>query len=83
MFKNYLLIIVRNIRTNSFYVLVNVLGLGIAIACCVIAFTNYQFDKNFDAFHSKKDIVFRVDSRKASNSFTYGITPLPWPAVAG
>ncbi len=77
MFKNYLLIIVRNIRTNSFYVLVNVLGLGIAIACCVIAFTNYQFDKNFDAFHSKKDTVFRVDSRKASNSFTYGITPLP------
>lgn len=77
MFKNYLLIIARNIRTNSFYVLVNVLGLGIAIACCVIAFTNYQFDKNFDAFHSKKDTVFRVDSRKASNSFAYGITPFP------
>lgn len=77
MLKNYLLIIARNFRKNSFYILVNVFGLGIAMACCVIAFTNYQFDKHFDAFHSKKDRIFRVDSRKASNSLIHGITPLP------
>ena len=77
MLQNYLRIVLRNVRKNAFYVLVNVLGMGIALACCIIAYVNYQFDRDFDAFHSKKDTIFRLDSRKASNDLIYGITPLP------
>ncbi len=82
MLQNYLRIVLRNVRKNAFYVLVNVIGMGIALACCIIAFVNYQFDRDFDAFHSKKDTVFKLDSRKTSNDLIYGITPLPLGAAA-
>lgn len=82
MLQNYLRIVLRNVRKNAFYVLVNVLGMGIALACCIIAYVNYQFDRDFDAFHSKKDRVFKLDSRKASNDLIYGITPLPLAEAA-
>lgn len=82
MLQNYLRIVLRNVRKNAFYVLVNVIGMGIALACCIIAFVNYQFDRDFDAFHSKKDTVFKLDSRKASNDLIYGITPLPLAEAA-
>ncbi|MBX2874131.1 MAG: ABC transporter permease [Saprospiraceae bacterium] len=82
MLQNYLRIVLRNVRKNAFYVLVNVIGMGIALACCIIAFVNYQFDRDFDAFHSQKDTVFKLDSRKASNDLIYGITPLPLAEAA-
>ncbi|NRB51118.1 MAG: ABC transporter permease [Saprospiraceae bacterium] len=82
MLQNYLRIVLRNVRKNAFYVLVNVIGMGIALACCIIAFVNYQFDRDFDAFHSKRDTVFKLDSRKTSNDLIYGITPLPLAAAA-
>lgn len=82
MLQNYLRIVLRNVRKNVFYVLVNVLGMGIALACCIIAYVNYQFDRDFDAFHTKKNRVFKLDSRKTSNDLIYGITPLPLAKAA-
>ena len=77
MLQNYFKIAARNILKNKFYVLVNIFGLGLALSCCIIAYLNWEFDKNFDAFHQNVDQLFKVNVIKASNDQPYGISPLP------
>ncbi len=38
MFKNYLKVAFRNLSKNRSYVLINTLGMGIALACCITAY---------------------------------------------
>jgi ABC-type antimicrobial peptide transport system permease subunit len=62
MFKNYLLITIRNILRNKIFLLINVLGMGIAVACCIVAFLNWQFSATFDAHHLNGQNIYRVQS---------------------
>ena len=55
MFKNYLKITVRNLLKNKVYVAINVVGLGLALACCIVAYLNTQFDWTFDQNHKNID----------------------------
>ena len=77
MLKNYFKITLRNINRNKFYFVVNVFGLGIALACSIIAYLNYQYDADFDTMHENADEVFRVVCTRASDGRPYGISPLP------
>lgn len=60
MFNNYLLIAFRNLRKNSTYTLLNILGLGLSIACCIVIFLMLQYHLSFDAYHSRADRTVRV-----------------------
>ncbi|GAA0893949.1 ABC transporter permease [Fulvivirga kasyanovii] len=52
MIKNYLKITYRNLKRNKIYVLINTLGMGIAMACCLTAYLliayNLEFDDHFN-----------------------------------
>ncbi len=61
MCKNYLKIILRNITKNIIYVLINIIGLGLAIAVCIVAYLNFKFDAEFDTCHENSDQIFRVE----------------------
>ncbi|MCO6491381.1 MAG: ABC transporter permease [Phaeodactylibacter sp.] len=83
MLHNYFKIALRNIWKNKLYFGINVMGLGIALACSVIAYLNYAFDQSFDAFHQKRDRICRVNMIRQSNGVEYGLAPLPLgPAAA-
>ncbi len=60
MIQNYFKIAFRHIIRNKSYLLINVIGLGLAFACCIIAFVNYQFANQADSFHEKEDQIFHV-----------------------
>ena len=60
MIKNFLKIALRHISRNKTYLLINVIGLGLAFACCIVAFVNYQYFNQANGFHEKKDQIFRV-----------------------
>ncbi|MCO6480888.1 MAG: ABC transporter permease [Phaeodactylibacter sp.] len=83
MLRNYLKIALRNIWKNKLYFGINVVGLGIALACSIIAYLNYAFDRSFDAFHQKRDRIYRVNMIRQGNGLEYGLAPLPLgPAAA-
>ncbi len=77
MLQNYFKVALRNLFRNKLYVLINVLGLGLALACCIIAYLNWKYNNDFDAFHTQKDYLFRVEVFKETNDQLYGIAPLP------
>ncbi len=79
MLKNYLLITFRSLWKNKLFVITNILGLGIAITCCIIAYLNFEFNKDFNAFHENKDKIFKVNCYRDINgeSIKFGIAPAP------
>lgn len=82
MIQNYLKLALRHLRRNGRYVLINVLGLGIALAFCIFSFENYQFAHSFDAWHPAKERVFRVETYKNSNHLLHGVCPAYLPPQA-
>lgn len=60
MLRNYCRIAVRNLRRRSFYTTLNVFGLSLGIACSLILFQFITYHLGFDAYHQKKDNIYRV-----------------------
>ncbi len=60
MFKNYLKIALRNLKKNPGYSMINIAGLVIGLACCVLILLYVQDELTFDAFHKKSDRIYRL-----------------------
>src|SRR5882672_11039770 len=78
MIKNYFLITFRSLLKNKVFILINVFGMGIAIACCIVGYLAFEYDTEFDAIHKNKKQIYRVSSvREFENKFTrFGNAPL-------
>jgi ABC-type antimicrobial peptide transport system permease subunit len=64
---------------NKLFIFINVFGMGIALAICIVCYFAYEYDVTFDAVHKNREQVYRVSSvREFDNSLTrYGFAPLP------
>src|ERR1041384_5318261 len=60
MIRNYLKIALRNILKNKVFSAINVFGLGIGLASCLLIFQFVTFQLSFDTFNSKFDRTYRV-----------------------
>ena len=61
MLKNYLLITFRNLARHKIYTFINIFGLAIGMAACIVIFLFITDELSFDAFHGKKDRLYRLD----------------------
>jgi putative ABC transport system permease protein len=52
MLLNYFRVAFRSLRKNKSYVVINALGLGIALACCITAYLLLAYNFEFDNFHA-------------------------------
>jgi putative ABC transport system permease protein len=60
MLKNYFKTAIRNLVQNRSYSFVNITGLVVGIAACLLIFLVLQYEQSFDSFHTKKDRIYRV-----------------------
>jgi putative ABC transport system permease protein len=77
MLKNYLLVTFRNLWKNKVFTIINILGLGIALSVCIVAFFNHMFDYEFDRTHVNFDKIYRVTSFRdmKGREQEYGLVP--------
>lgn len=82
MFKNYFETAIRSLTRNRNYSIINIAGLSVGIAVCMMIFIIIQFQTSFDNFHSKKDRIYRVltEYNNAESSNTVKDVPFPLPA---
>jgi putative ABC transport system permease protein len=60
MYKNYFKIAWRNLVKKKAYSFINIFGLGLGIACCVLIFMFVQDELSYDNYHTKGDRIYRV-----------------------
>ena len=62
MIKNHIKIAWRNLLKNSTYSLINIIGLTIGLAACLVVTTVVIDESSYDRFWTKKDQIFRVNT---------------------
>ena len=79
MIKNYLKITFRSLWKSKVFVLINILGLGIAIGCCIVAYLNYNFNANFDSHIQNVENIYRIDIDRIyqNQKMRNGYSPIP------
>ena len=79
MFKNHLKVALRVIKRQKGYSIINITGLAIGIACCILILLWVRDELGYDGFHENKDRIYRIVSRgfSAGVSEYYAVTPLP------
>lgn len=80
MLRNYLKIAFRSLWRSKIHSLINVLGLSLGIACCVLIALFVKDEWTFDTFHTKADRIYRVYGREdygKDEKFFYTVTPFP------
>jgi putative ABC transport system permease protein len=60
MFKNYLKITLRITRQHKEYSFINIAGLALGIACCLLILFWVQDELSFDRFHENADHLYRI-----------------------
>ena len=83
MLKNYLLITFRNLVRNKVFVVINMLGMGIAVACCITAWLNWDFDRGFDRNHLQAATIYRVQAHylDKGKENRHALAPAPLGAI--
>lgn len=61
MFRSFFIAAIRNLRRNKLYAAINILGLALGIACCLVIFVIVRYETSFDDYHSKADRIYRVN----------------------
>ena len=59
MFRNYFKTAWRNLWKNKIYSAVNIVGLAIGMAACILIILFVSYEKSFDSFHSKN--IYRLN----------------------
>ena len=85
MLKNYFTTAFRSLIRNRNYTTINIAGLAVGIAVCMMIFIIIQFQTSFDNFHPKKDHIYRVltEYHRADVANTAYGKDVPFPLPAG
>jgi putative ABC transport system permease protein len=69
MLKINLKLAIRNIFRNRLYTAINIIGLGVASAFCILVYWYVKNEQSFDRFHHDQDRMFRVEQTNIFSSF--------------
>jgi putative ABC transport system permease protein len=85
MVKNYFKTAFRSLTRNRNYTIINIAGLAVGIAVCMMIFIIIQFHTSYDDFHKNKDRIYRVLTEyhhADAADISYG-KDVPFPMPAG
>ena len=67
MFKNYLTIALRHLKRHKIYSFINISGLALGMACCILILLWINDEVRYDRFHEQTENLYRV-----VNDLNYG-----------
>ncbi|SHM08121.1 ABC transporter permease [Mucilaginibacter sp. OK098] len=83
MIKNYIKTAFRGLMKNKGFTFINVLGLALGLATCLLI-VFYVFDElSFDRFNTKADRIYRINNniKFGGNENSYAVSPAPTAAA--
>ena len=67
MIRNYIIIAIRNVLKSKVFSAINVLGLSIGLAACLLIIQFVSFEMSYDNFHKKLDRTYRITNDRFQN----------------
>ncbi len=78
MLKNYISIALRNLRKEKTYAAINIAGLAIGLAICLLVMAYIVDEYTFDSFHTDGDRIYRlIQPPREGETGYYAGTPFP------
>ncbi len=78
MIKNYFKTALRNLAKHKVFSLVNIFGLALGIAACLLILQHVRFERSYDNFHENGNRIYRVQQ----NRYEEGKLSTQWAAGA-
>ncbi len=80
MFQSYLKVAFRNLIKNKGYTLINITGIAVGFACCLLIGLYVQSELSFDKYHEHHPNLFRLANHVEGGSYANGIAKVsdPW-----
>jgi putative ABC transport system permease protein len=82
MIRNYLRIAWRNLRSNRGTAAINLLGLTIGLASCLVILLYVRYESSFDGFHRDADRMYRVITIDRALGVSSNEVAITLPALA-
>ena len=79
MFKNYLVTAFRNVRKYKGFSLINIIGLSLSMAVCMLIIAVILDQLSYDRMHLKSDRIFRVQQVDSLDNIPLKIASNPYP----
>nr|WKN40119.1 ABC transporter permease [Tunicatimonas sp. TK19036] len=76
MLKNHLTIALRNLLKHKVFSLINILGLAIGMAACLLILQYVSYELSYDDFHANKENIYRLKQ----NRYNKGVLTTEWAA---
>ena len=79
MLLNYLRLTIRTFFKNKVAFIINLLGMSIALGCCITAYVNYEYNTDFDKQQKNAANIYRIGFWQATEKkqVPYGVCPMP------
>ena len=81
MIQNYLLTTLRSALKNKAYMSLNLLGLALGMAACLLILQYIDFEHSYNEFHEKGDEIYRISYSKENNGVESFHTVLTYAGV--
>ncbi len=79
MFKNYILIVLRNIDKYKGYSLINIFGLSLGITFCLLLLLYIKYELSYDHHHQQADQIYRVATNAVIKDDYFNLATTPSP----
>jgi putative ABC transport system permease protein len=79
MVKNYLKIAMRNLSRHKFYTMINIAGLALGIASCLLIILYVSYELSYDRYHTKAHRIYRVNGEIKFGGTHYKLAVAPAP----
>jgi len=79
MIKNNLRITLRHVRKDKMFSIINIAGLAIGIAACLLLISWIKYELSFDKFHKNRDNLYKIITKNVFSSAKishFGQTPM-------
>ena len=76
MLKNYLSVALRTMKRQKMFTTINILGLAIGLACCLLIFQYVRHERSYDTLHEDLDRLYRlsVTITSSAGEESYAVT---------
>lgn len=79
MLKNYLKVVWRSIKRHKGYSFINVAGLALGLACCLLICIWVLDELSYDKFHQNASNLYRVEEDQDYSGRIFHVTVTPYP----